>query len=290
MKTGWLIYSEPDAVKNTSFIDWLKEEASLGGLSLELMYAERFAFGITENRLSLYYDLTETELPSFAIVRTIQPLLSRQLEAMGLKLFNPSAVSSVANDKARTHQFLAGAGIPMMDTLFIHPSIFQIQSMPFTFPLVAKLASGRGGEQVHLVKTERELADALSTHPEQEWILQKLAPDAGKDIRVFVVGNKIAGAVLRSSANDFRANYSLGGMAQFYHLNPAQTALVEQVISYFDIGMAGIDFLLDEKEAFIFNEVEDVVGSRTLSATSDINIARLYMEHIAAKLKKPESE
>ncbi|KSU83764.1 MULTISPECIES: ATP-grasp domain-containing protein [Fictibacillus] len=290
MKAGWLIYSEPDAVKNASFIDWLKAEAALAGLSLELMFAERFAFGVTDNKLSLYYDLKEMRLPHFAVVRTIQPLLSRQLEKMGLKLFNSSSVSAVANDKARTHQLLAEAGIPMMDTLFIRPSFFQTQSMPFDFPLVAKLASGRGGQQVYLVKTEKELQNALSTHPEQDWVLQKMAPDAGKDVRVFVVGNKIAGAVLRSSSNDFRANYSLGGHAELYHLQHEQTALVERIIFHFDIGMAGIDFLLNEKGAFIFNEMEDVVGSRTLSATSDINIARLYMEHIAAKLKKPESD
>ena len=30
--------------------------------------------------------------------------------------------------------------------------------------------------------------------------------------------------------------------------------------------MVGIDFIFDEQGQFLFNEIEDVVGSRTLSA------------------------
>ncbi|MGG1575335.1 ATP-grasp domain-containing protein [Fictibacillus sp. NRS-1165] len=288
-KKGWLIYSEVDSVKNASFIRWLTEEAEEAGLDLELRYIERFAFGVTKNQLSLYYDKRQEPLPAFAVVRTIHPLFSQQLEKMGVKTFNSSFVSRVANDKAMTHQLLTGAGIPMMDTLFISPSLYRPESLPFDFPLIAKLASGRGGAQVYLAKNDQELSEALSTYPTQDWVIQKPAALPGRDVRVFVVEDQIVGAVLRSSDEDFRANFSLGGKAQFYELNAEQKALVHKVMSYFDIGMAGIDFLMEEDHSFIFNEVEDVVGSRTLSATSDINIAKIYIAHISRQLKEPES-
>lgn len=287
---GWLIYSEKDAIKNASFISWLKEEAQKTGLELELLFIERMAFGVTENQLSLYYDRQKKKLPPFAIVRTIHPLFTEQLEKMGVMLFNTSYVSKIANDKARAHQLLAESDIPMMDTLFIRPSSFQAEAIPFGFPLIAKLSGGRGGQQVHLVSNSKELDDALSTHPEQEWILQKVADVTGQDVRVFVVRNQIVGAVLRSSSGDFRANYSLGGEARYFELTTGQTALVHKVMQHFEIGMAGIDFLLDNRGRFIFNEIEDVVGSRTLSMTSDINIANLYMKYIADQVKEPGSD
>ncbi|MCQ6266456.1 RimK family alpha-L-glutamate ligase [Fictibacillus sp. WQ 8-8] len=289
-KKGWLIYSVQDAEKNASFISWMTEEAAAAGLDLELRYTERFAFGVTKNQLSIYYEKRQDPLPAFAVVRTIHHLFSQQLEQLGVKVFNSSFVSRVANDKARTHQLLAEAGIPMMDTLFISPSLYRPDSLPFDFPLIAKLSSGRGGSQVHLVTDEQELREALSTYPHQEWVIQKPAAHPGRDVRVFVVGDQIVGAVLRSSDEDFRANFSLGGKAQFYDLNEEQKVLAQKVMSHFEMGMAGIDFLLDKDDSFIFNEVEDVVGSRTLSATSDINIVRTYMAHIAGQIKEPESD
>ncbi len=56
--------------------------------------------------------------------------------------------------------------------------------------------------------------------------------------------------------------------------------MVNTIINHFDFGMVGIDFIFDEKGGFLFNEIEDVVGSRTLSMTSDTDIVKLYLEHI----------
>ena len=44
--------------------------------------------------------------------------------------------------------------------------------------------------------------------------------------------------------------------------------------------MVGIDFIFDEEGRFLFNEIEDVVGSRTLSALSEINIVWEYLNFI----------
>ena len=57
-------------------------------------------------------------------------------------------------------------------------------------------------------------------------------------------------------------------------------ALIQKIIDAFDFGMVGIDFIFDEEGQFLFNEIEDVVGSRTLSAVSEINIVREYLEFI----------
>lgn len=60
-------------------------------------------------------------------------------------------------------------------------------------PFIAKETSGRGGKQVFLI----EHADDLAQLNDGNWIVQK--PGLfGRDIRVFVVGNKVKAAVLRS--------------------------------------------------------------------------------------------
>ena len=113
------------------------------------------------------------------------------------------------------------------------------------YPFIAKEVHGRGGKSVYLVENSEQLA---SLPTEGEWLIQKPAV-FGKDVRVFVVGKKIIAAVLRESATDFKANYTLGGSASLYQLSDEETALVQKIIDAFDFGMVGIDFIFDERRS-----------------------------------------
>ncbi|MFC0188007.1 RimK family alpha-L-glutamate ligase [Fictibacillus aquaticus] len=285
--SGWIIYTKQDAQTNKEYIEWFLKEASLLKLSLRLLERERFIIGVKNGRNCLLYDGKELNLPDFAVVRCIDSLFSHHLEIMDIKVFNPSLVSEIANDKARTHQFLAQHHIPMTETYFIDKVHCKQELIPLDFPFVLKESGGRGGKNVHLVHTIEELQELVTSSESRSWVAQRLAGTPGKDVRVFIVGQKIAGAVLRSSESDFRANFSLGGTAELYYLNDEEKTLVENIASLLPVGMAGIDFLFDENGKFLFNEIEDVAGSRTLSACSDINIVRLYLEHITDTLKNP---
>ena len=44
--------------------------------------------------------------------------------------------------------------------------------------------------------------------------------------------------------------------------------------------MAGIDFILTKNNELIFNELEEMVGSRMLYANTDYNIVKDYVEWI----------
>ncbi|MDM5221777.1 ATP-grasp domain-containing protein [Peribacillus sp. NJ11] len=275
-QAGWLIYNREDAVKNQGYIDWMLDEASKLDLDLHFYHREDLRIGHRSNELYVEHTAQPIVLPDFAIVRAIDPFLTRQLEQMGIACFNSSFVSEIANDKARTHQYLSSMGIPMADTIYCNgkPNADDME-----FPFIAKETRGRGGKQVYLI----EHADDLAELNDGNWIVQK--PGLfGKDIRVFVVGKKVKAAVLRESASSFKANYTLGGSASIYELTASDLALVERVIEAFDFGLVGIDFIFAEDGSLMLNEIEDVVGSRTLSALSDINIVSEYLTFIKDSL------
>jgi len=100
------------------------------------------------------------------------------------------------------------------------------------------------------------------------------------------MGKRIIGAIERSSKKDFKANYKLGGSAAIYNLSAHEKSLVSKLTHRFDFGFAGIDFIFDENQQFLFNEIEDVVGSRTLHICAGINAVGLYLEHIGDILRK----
>ena len=89
------------------------------------------------------------------------------------------------------------------------------------------------------------------------------------------------GAIRRFSQTDFRANYCLGGEIEWYDLTKEQKQLVEKILEHLSCDYVGIDFMIDEKGKWIFNEIEDVVGSRSLYTLKKVDTAKLYIEHIA---------
>ncbi|QGH33357.1 hypothetical protein GI584_04585 [Gracilibacillus salitolerans] len=268
---GWLIYRKEDAEKNSAFIDWMLTEAELLGIEVELVIYHELTYGIRDGHL--FIDWKGRNKPNFAIMRAIDPLLSQQFELLGIKVFNNSRVAAIANDKAQTHQLFATYGIPMVDTQFINKD--EIEKHAFRFPIILKAVNGRSGNQVHMLDSLEDLPPLTS----ERYIVQSMATP-GKDLRVFVMGGQVIGSVLRESGSDFRANYTLGGKATLYPLSSLERELVEKIHSILPADFIGIDFVFDEQGGLLFNEIEDIVGSRTLTSLTDKNIAKLYLEHI----------
>lgn len=286
---GWLIYNKKDAEQNSSYINWFIEEARLQEITLELIRRENITIGILNNKRTLLFKNQPIALPDFAIVRTIDPLLSLHLEDMRINVFNSSTISRICNNKDLTHHYVHNIGIPMIDTIFANQNQLS-ETNKFDYPFVAKEPTGRGGNQVFLIKNEQDWQNCIPNLSSKNIILQTCDVMHGKDLRVFVVGTEIVGAVLRENTNNFRANFKLGGSASWYSLNNEEKELVNKIIDHFQFDMVGIDFLFSLKGKLLFNEIEDVVGSRTLSAVSDLNILRKYITHIKFKLKQKETE
>ncbi|MEA3321028.1 MAG: hypothetical protein U9Q88_13555 [Bacillota bacterium] len=281
---GWLIYETEHAKKNQAFIQWFLNEAKELEMELDFILQSRIAFGVQHNELVIVLDGETIDPPDFVIMRNIDPLFNEQLERMNIPCFNSHHVSVICNDKARTHQYLAGKGIPMLDTYFTTTDELLTGNLPIPFPFIIKARTGRGGGDVFMVEGVEQLEAVHTQLSARSIILQPLAGSPGKDLRVYVLGRTIAGAVLRSNPKSFKANFTLGGQAEAYTLNEVERTVVNKIIQQFDFSLVGIDFLFDENGHLLFNEIEDVVGCRTLCLTSDINIVRMYLEFILQKL------
>jgi gamma-F420-2:alpha-L-glutamate ligase len=282
---GLLIYKNKDAERNQGFISMLMEEALHLDISLKLVFEEDLTYGIINNRLMLTHPKFEVANSRFAIMRTINPLLSKQLEYLGITCFNSSKVSEICNDKALTYQYATRLGIPTLDTYFISYDSFQRESLHVNFPMVLKQVDGRGGNEVYLVNSTKEILVLLKEYRQKRFVLQDFAENPGKDIRVFVMGKEVIGAVLRESQTSFKANYTLGGTVRPYQLNDEEMIMIRKITSTLQSDFIGIDFLLNRNNEFILNELEDVVGCRSLYATSPINAASLYIKYIKKVFK-----
>lgn len=281
---GWLLYNRADAKRNEGYIAFHKEEGKKLDMQIELLYIEKIEFGVKHNEWYVLYEGQIISNPDFAIVRMNYPLLSRQLELLGIPVFNNSFVASICNDKAQTYQYVAKTGIPMVDSKFVHKKFLMEQLDTIPRPFVVKSVSGHGGQQVFLI--EEGAKDILPIYDklDDNVVIQPLVGSKRQDLRVYVVGNEIVGAVLRTGQNGFKSNFSLGGKAEYFELEEDEKEIVEKIIDLFDFGLAGIDFIIGDRGELIFNEIEDVVGSRMLYSCTDINIVALYLAYIKKRL------
>lgn len=255
----WLVYDKFEAERNRRYIDFYFEKCKEKNLDLSLV--------IVEDGVDF------ASLPHCAIVRTMNPDLSEKLEKMGVKVYNSSFISRIANDKWNTYTYLKKKGVNLPETFLVTEDF-----TPPYYPIVLKPCMGKGGRDVEMVNSKEEFESYISRVKEKT-IAQMPVSDKGKDLRVYVVGNKIIKAMLRVSEEDFRSNFCLGGKAYEYELTEEEKEIIQQVIDQFDIAYAGLDFIFHDGK-IIFNEMEDVVGARMLYTYTDIDIVDIYLNFI----------
>ncbi len=195
----------------------------------------------------------------YVINRSNDYRVAKRFEERGIRVYNPSAFSRLANDKQACYDFMEKNGIEIMPTRYRTP------------PFVKKPKNSHGGQGVILCENESDY--------DENAVCQKPASDLGKDLRVWVIGTEIIASFLRVNENDFRSNFCLGGDAIPYTLSEREKKEVKKIISLISGDYYGIDFVFDNEKA-VFNELEDTVGARILYEKTDIDILSLYCEYI----------
>ena len=249
---GALFYSRLDYDLNKEFASWIITEFDRNGVEVALAFIEDF---YAERKLQFKQD--------FIINRTRDYNLSILFEFNGIRSFNNSDVTLLGNNKYSCYKFVKDLGIPVK----------ELPIEPGTMELIKKPIAGHGGESITL---------GANVIFQRDFIYQEFIPNVIGDLRFYVIGNKVINSVLRyKPAGSILCNYKHGAEIQLYEASSEQFKIVTKLIDSIGIvDFVGIDFFLTEDGKFIFNEIEDVVGSRMLSALGCNDTVPLYVEHI----------
>lgn len=237
--SGILVYSEYEARRNAFAVEKFRQN-----LDIKLVYESNVDFGLN---------------PDFVVNRTNNYKIAEGFEQKGVRVFNPSALTKLANDKQKCYEFMAEHGIEIMPINYTGT------------PVVKKARGGKGGTEVFMLDKAEDF--------ESGFVYQKPASDLGRDLRVWLIGGEIIASVLRQSSTDFRSNYCLGGSASVYNPSEEERRLVKKISSLVSYDYIGIDFVFNRGK-IVFNEIEDTVGARMVYDTTDIDILNIYCEYI----------
>lgn len=268
----------------------LKQSADKAGLQLELKTNIELMCDIASGKT-----VANETLPPFAIFWDKDVRLAKTLEAAGMKLFNSASAIELCDDKSLTHIALMNR-VPQPKTVLIPLTFPRVGYTDCAFlekiadylgfPLVIKQCFGSFGAGVYLAGNMEEAKAALMKTAGGAAIAQQyIASSFARDIRAYIVGDKVAAAMLRhNESGDFRANVAQGGKADAYALNEAQAALAVKTAQILGCTFAGVDLLFGENGEMTVCEVNSNAHFAGISAATGVNIADKIIEAVTQRI------
>lgn len=271
------------------------EEAALQNLTVSIYSPDDFDIVANdEGARSIHikgkplHDLPDCVIPRMGAGTTYFALaIIRQLENLGVYCLNGSESIDLAKDKLASLQELAVNNVKIPKTMLAKmPVDTKFVSKEFHFPVVLKRISGSQGKGIVLCKSKEQLYDTIELiDTEPNLIIQEyIKASRGKDIRVFVLGGRAIGAMLRKAGkNTFKANFSKGGTVENFPLTPELEWLAVESARIIGLECAGVDILFD-KSGYVVCEVNSSPGFKGFEQATGINIPKVFYDFLRVRL------
>ena len=178
--------------------------------------------------------------------------LIKQFELSGTKVINSYNAVMRAKNKLHTMQRLTKNKIPIPKTYVLRSSehIEEIAADIGSYPIIIKSLAGSHGSGVSIIESKRGLKSLLDLLTASEgsqpiMIQEYIRESSGKDIRVFIVGKRIIGAMERiaSKKGEFRSNFHLGGRVRVAEMSRKEKDVAFAAVKACGLDIAGVDIL-----------------------------------------------
>ena len=272
------------------------------GVDVEVYKPEQFDLLVTdEDRDTILIDGVPVPLPDFLLPRTyvidtgyFALAVIRQLERLGVYVYNSSTTIEAVADKMHTHQILAESDLPTpMTMLGKFPVDYDLVENTLGFPVVVKTLLGVNGSGVFLIENRDAFADLMElireTQPNILLIFQKfVAASKGRDLRLFVVDGKVVASMERRAKGDnFKANYTQGATVEEFVPDEEAVRLAIETAEALDIQIAGVDLLFTDG-GYTICEANTFPGFKGIESCCDVNIPQEIFKAMQARLEKKE--
>ncbi len=277
----------------------LRDACLKRGHRVKVLHTLRFSLLVESGRPALFFR-NRTLSRYDAVIPRIGASISgfgtavvRQFEQMGVFSLNSSSAISSARDKLRGAQILSRHGVGIPSTAFARDRSNVSQSIDAVggAPVVIKLLEGAQGIGVILAETQKMAEAIIETlhSTRQDVVIQRFVSESrGRDIRAFVVGNRVVAAMSRQATGDeFRANLHRGGSATKIDIDPAfeRTAIVAAQVM--GLHVAGVD-MLEGPDGPQVLEVNSSPGLEGIETATGVDVASAIVLHLEQQVQFPD--
>ncbi len=270
----------------------LKEAAEKRGHKVKVLDTLKFGIHIESGSPTLTYRGKELSHYDAVIPRIGSSItffgtaVVRQFEQAGTFTLNPSHAILASRDKLRTMQNLCRRDINVPETAFVRgradilPAIERVGGAP----VIIKLLEGTQGIGVILAETTKVAEAIIETlqSTKQNVLIQKFVSESkGKDLRAFVVGDKVIATMRRSAVGtEFRSNVHRGGTTEIVDMSEEDQKTAVRAAHILGLRVAGVD-MLEGKDGPQIMEVNSSPGLEGIETITGLDIAAeiiSYME------------
>jgi [lysine-biosynthesis-protein LysW]---L-2-aminoadipate ligase len=214
--------------------------------------------------------------------------LARLYEALGSVVVNASGVIETCGDKLATNAALARSGVPTPRTgvAFTVDAALELCES-FGYPVVLKPVVGSWGRMVSRL-SDRDAVEAVLEHKEvlggpahKVFYVQEFVRKPGRDIRAFVIGDRVVAAIYRTS-DHWITNTARGGAASDCPLHDDLVDLTLRAARAVGGGVLAVDLLESDERGLLVIEVNHTMEFRNSVVTTGVDIPALVVRHALA--------
>ena len=277
----------------------LKEAAAARGHKAVVLDTLKFAMSLEHEQPDLFYrgkrvSAYDAILPRIgASITYFGTAVVRQFGQMGVFCANSSMGITNSRDKLRSLQILSRHDVGIPETSFVRdradvlPAIERVGGAP----VIIKLLEGTQGVGVILadsIKIAEAIIETLQSARQNVLIQKFVAESKGKDVRAFVVGDRVVAAMRRvAQGQEFRSNVHRGGVAEPITLEPAYARTAVRAAQIMGLRIAGVDMLEGAAGPQVM-EVNSSPGLEGIEGATGQDIAGTIIEYIEQMVKFPD--
>ncbi len=277
----------------------LKEAAIQRGQEVRVLNTLKFSIDLQEANPDLYYmgkslSHYDAVLPRIGASLTyFGTAVVRQFEQMDVFCANSSTGITNSRDKLRSMQIFSRHNIGIPRTTFVknRKDVLGAIARVGGAPVIIKLLEGTQGVGVILADSENIAEAIIETlqSTKQNVLIQKfVAESKGRDVRAFVVGDRVVAAMRRvAQGQEFRSNVHRGGMTEAIELDQQYEDAAVRATQIMGLSVAGVD-MLEGKHGPQIMEVNSSPGLEGIETCTDLDIAGAIMDFMTAQVDFPE--
>jgi len=217
------------------------------------------------------------------------------IEERGVPVMNSPRAIERSVDKFYTTALLQEAGLPTPETVVCEGVGDAMAAVRAMGDVIVKPIFGSMGHGMVRV-SDPDVAFRVLRSLQQVravFYVQRAVDHGGRDVRVFVVGGTVLGAIeRRAPGGEWRTNVSGGGSARPFDLPPAWAELALRAAAAVGADYAGVDLLPSREGAVFVLEVNGIPGWHGLQQATGLDVAGAIVEHLVGRVpaRRPAAE
>jgi RimK family alpha-L-glutamate ligase len=209
------------------------------------------------------------------------------IEARGVPVMNSPRAIERSVDKFYTTALLQEAGLPTPRTVVCEDASEAMAAVLEMGDVIIKPIFGSMGHGLVRV-SDPDVAFRVLRSLEQiraVFYVQRTVEHDGRDLRAFVVGGKVLGAIERQApGGEWRTNVSRGGLARVVDLPSPLEQLAVRAAAAVGADYAGVDLLPSRDGAVFVLEVNAIPGWRGLQTATGLDVAGAIVDHLVGRV------